>query len=83
MLGFAPWIWLVIIGMAVRNALMNASNPIFGAFAMERVKPLERATVAATMKNAADEKSAGTYTWVARRRWPPSSNAWPGSNRTG
>ena len=48
-LGFAPWIWLVIIGMTVRNALMNASNPIFGAFAMERVKPLERATVAATM----------------------------------
>ena len=48
-LGFAPWIWLVIAGMAVRNALMNAGNPIFGAFAMERVRPVERATLAATM----------------------------------
>ena len=48
-LGFAPWIGLVIVGMTVRNALMNAANPIFGAFVMERVKPLERATLAATM----------------------------------
>jgi MFS family permease len=48
-LGFAPWLWLVIIGMTVRNALMNAANPIFSAFVMERVKPLERATLAATM----------------------------------
>ena len=48
-LGFAPWVWLVIIGMTVRNALMNAANPIFGAFVMERVRPLERATLAATM----------------------------------
>ncbi|MEP7158009.1 MAG: MFS transporter, partial [Chloroflexota bacterium] len=48
-LGFAPWIGLVIVGMTVRNALMNAANPIFGAFVMERVKPLERATLSATM----------------------------------
>lgn len=48
-LGFAPWIGLVIVGMTVRNALMNAANPIFGAFVMERVKPLERATFSATM----------------------------------
>lgn len=48
-LGFAPWIWLVIVGMTVRNALMNAANPIFGAFVMERVRPLERATLAASM----------------------------------
>lgn len=48
-LGFAPMVWLVIIAMTVRNSLMNASNPIFSAFAMEQVKPLERATVAATM----------------------------------
>jgi MFS family permease len=47
-LGFAPWIGLVIVGMTVRNALMNAANPIFGAYVMERVKPLERATLAAT-----------------------------------
>ena len=48
-LGFAPWIWLVIAGMTVRNALMNAANPIFGAFVMERVRPHERATLAASM----------------------------------
>jgi hypothetical protein len=28
---------------------MNASNPIFNAFAMDRVRPAERATVNATM----------------------------------
>src|SRR5207253_9677567 len=27
-LGFAPWIPLVIVGMTVRNALMNAANPV-------------------------------------------------------
>ncbi len=48
-LGFAPFIWLVIIAMLVRNALMNASNPIFNAFAMDHVRPAERATIAATM----------------------------------
>jgi len=48
-LGFVPLVWLVVIAMTVRNSLMNASNPIFGAFAMDQVKPLERATVAATM----------------------------------
>jgi hypothetical protein len=35
--------------MAVRNSLMNAGNPIFNAFAMERVTPAERATLSATM----------------------------------
>ena len=48
-LGFAPIIWLVIVAMTVRNALMNASNPIFSAFAMDAVRPTERATVNATM----------------------------------
>jgi hypothetical protein len=33
----------------VRNSLMNAGNPIFSAFAMERVSPRERATLAAAM----------------------------------
>ncbi|MEP7378800.1 MAG: MFS transporter [Chloroflexota bacterium] len=47
-LGFAPWIPLVIVGMTVRNALMNAANPVFSAYVMERVKPLERATITAT-----------------------------------
>jgi MFS family permease len=48
-LGFAPFIWLVVIAMAVRNSLMNAGNPIFSAFAMEQVSPVERATLAAAM----------------------------------
>ncbi len=48
-LGFSPVLWTVIAAMAVRNALMNAGNPIFTAFAMEQVTPGERATLAATM----------------------------------
>ena len=47
-LGFAPWIPLVIVGMTVRNALMNAANPVFSAYVMGRVKPLERATITAS-----------------------------------
>jgi len=39
----------VILAMAVRNSLMNAGNPIFSAFAMEQVSPVERATLAAAM----------------------------------
>jgi MFS family permease len=46
-LGFSPLFWTVAIAMAVRNSLMNAGNPIFGAFAMERVRPDERATFSA------------------------------------
>ena len=48
-LGFAPLIWLVVIAMTVRNALMNASNPLFNAFAMDRVRSTERATLSAAM----------------------------------
>ncbi|MBP1705486.1 MAG: major facilitator superfamily 1 [Chloroflexi bacterium] len=48
-LGFSPVLWTVIVAMAVRNSLMNAGNPIFTAFAMERVRPAERATLAAAM----------------------------------
>lgn len=48
-LGFSPVLWTVIGAMVVRNSLMNAGNPIFAAFAMERVAPLERATLAAAM----------------------------------
>lgn len=47
-LGFSPVLWTVILAMAVRNSLMNASNPVFMAFAMEQVTPAERATLAAT-----------------------------------
>jgi predicted MFS family arabinose efflux permease len=48
-LGFSPLLWTVIAAMVVRNSLMNAGNPIFSAFAMERVTPSERATLAASM----------------------------------
>jgi MFS family permease len=48
-LGFSPVLWTVILAMAVRNALMNAGNPIFNAFAMEQVTPAERATLSAAM----------------------------------
>jgi MFS family permease len=48
-LGFSPIIWTVIAAMTVRNALMNAGNPIFTAFAMEQVNPGERATLSAAM----------------------------------
>ncbi len=48
-LGFSPVLWTVVAAMVVRNSLMNAGNPIFSAFAMERVTPGERATLAAAM----------------------------------
>jgi len=48
-LGFSPLLWTVILAMVVRNSLMNAGNPIFAAFAMEQVSPMERATLSAAM----------------------------------
>jgi hypothetical protein len=48
-LGFSPLLWSVILAMAVRNSLMNAGNPIFNAFAMEQVAPVERASLSAAM----------------------------------
>jgi hypothetical protein len=47
-LGFSPVLWTVIAAMAVRNSLMNAGNPVANAFAMEQLRPGERATFAAT-----------------------------------
>ncbi len=48
-LGFSPILWTVIAAMMVRNSLMNAGNPIFNAFAMEQVTPVERASLSASM----------------------------------
>jgi hypothetical protein len=48
-LGFSPVLWTVIVAMMVRNSLMNAGNPIFNAFSMEQVDPVERATLSAAM----------------------------------
>ncbi len=47
-LGFSPILGTVIVAMMVRNSLMNAGNPIASAFAMEQLRPNERATYAAT-----------------------------------
>ncbi len=46
-LGFSPVLWTVIVAMAVRNSLMNAGNPVANAFAMEQVRPAQRATLSA------------------------------------
>jgi MFS family permease len=62
-LGFSPVLWTVILAMAVRNALMNAGNPIFNAFAMDRVSATERATLSAAMSLL---WSAG---WVVAGPW--------------
>ncbi len=51
-LGFSPILWTVIVAMAVRNSLMNAGNPIFTAFAMERIGPSGRGALAAVMSLA-------------------------------
>ena len=48
-LGFSPWLWSVVMALAVRNSLMNAGSPIFDAFAMEKVSAGERATLSALM----------------------------------
>ena len=48
-LGFSPVLWTVVLAMAVRNSLMNASNPIFNAFAMEHVAAVERTTLSAAI----------------------------------
>jgi MFS family permease len=48
-LGASPFLFPVVIALAVRNSLMNAGSPIFDAFAMDRVSPAERATLSAGM----------------------------------
>jgi len=62
-LGFSPILWTVIGAMAVRNSLMNAGNPIFNAFAMERLRPGERATYAAAAS------LAWSLGWVIAGPW--------------
>ncbi len=62
-LGFSPVLWTVIIAMAIRNSLMNAGNPIFNAFAMEALRPSERATYAAAAS------LAWSLGWVIAGPW--------------
>ena len=62
-LGFSPILWTVIGAMAIRNSLMNAGNPLFNAFAMERLQPRERATYAAAAS------LAWSLGWVIAGPW--------------
>lgn len=62
-LGFSPVLWTVVLAMAVRSSLMNAGNPIANAFAMERVRPEDRATFSAAQSVV---WSAG---WVVAGPW--------------
>ena len=62
-LGFSPILWTVIGSMAIRNSLMNAGNPLFNAFAMERLQPRERATYAAAAS------LAWSLGWVIAGPW--------------
>jgi MFS family permease len=62
-LGFSPILWTVIGSMAIRNSLMNAGNPIFNAFAMEQLRPRERATYAAAAS------LAWSLGWVIAGPW--------------
>jgi MFS family permease len=48
-IGFAPIFWVAGAAFWVRAALMNMSNPLYEAFAMEQVPAPERATVSGLM----------------------------------
>ncbi len=62
-LGFSPILWTVIGAMAIRNSLMNAGNPIFNAFAMEALRPADRATYSAAAS------LAWSLGWVIAGLW--------------
>lgn len=48
--GFAPAFWLSGLAFLIRGALMNMSNPLYSAFAMERTPERERAAVNSVMQ---------------------------------
>jgi MFS family permease len=50
MLGYLPLLPLASIGFLCRAALMNAANPLYTAFAMERVSPHQRGAASAMMQ---------------------------------
>ena len=74
-LGFSPVFWTVAAAMAVRNALMNAGNPIFNAFAMEQVRAEQRATLSAAMS------LLWSLGWVISGPWYSLLQAWLGFDR--
>jgi MFS family permease len=50
LLGFAPNFWLSGFAFLVRGALMNMSNPLYSAFAMEQTSERERGAVNSVMQ---------------------------------
>ncbi len=50
LVGFAPAFWLSGLAFLIRGALMNMSNPLYSAFAMERTPERERAAVNSVMQ---------------------------------
>lgn len=74
-LGFSPIFWTVAVAMAVRNALMNAGNPIFDAFAMEQVPAEQRATLSAGMS------LLWSLGWLLAGPWYSVLQAWLGFDR--
>lgn len=41
-LGFAPYLWIVIIALFTRGALMNAGSPVYAAHAMSKLSEQDR-----------------------------------------
>lgn len=50
LLGFMPVFWLSGLAFLIRGALMNMSNPLYSAFAMEQTPERERAAVNSVMQ---------------------------------
>lgn len=50
LLGYAAWLPLAAVGFLCRAALMNMANPLYTAFAMEKVSERQRGTVSALMQ---------------------------------
>lgn len=48
-IGFAPWFGVAMVAFWIRAALMNMSNPLYQAFAMEQVDERARARVSSLM----------------------------------
>lgn len=53
MLGFAPYLWMVTLALFVRGALMNATGPVYSAYAMSVLSEADRPMYSA----------ANTITW--------------------
>jgi MFS family permease len=49
-MGFVPFFWISGLAFLIRGALMNMSNPLYSAFAMERTPERERGAVNSVMQ---------------------------------